>query len=161
LRIAPGARPSVSQGGIHQEGLILLRDVSAMTQFIGIRAALGGAVWIAPRRTARLFFIDLDANPQLAYFARLYAARELALAVGMMQSQGRGRRIWVRLALAVDAVDGLAALLAAHDGSLPKRAAAALVALPASAIAQGFKALSEEDEGPRIGVGSLEPARVA
>lgn len=119
--------------------------MSSLQALVGIRAVIGALTWLAPRLAARLFGIDAEANPQLPYVARLFAIRDLALAVGLQSSSGEARRVWVRIGMACDAADAAAGLLAGRQGEL-SRISTALVTAPALAgLPLGSAVLRELD----------------
>src|SRR3954470_14376292 len=89
----------------------------------GLRAQIGASAWLAPNLTGKLFGLDPKSNPQAAFLARLFGARDLALAAGTLGSSGEARTQWLRLGLACDAADAAAAFLAARNGTVPKHAA--------------------------------------
>jgi hypothetical protein len=73
---------------------------------IGAFRAFGGtAYWVVPGLTARAY--RSDAGPD-RLSARLAGARESALAIGPLLSEGRDRRRWLQLGLACDLADALA-----------------------------------------------------
>jgi hypothetical protein len=119
--------------------------MSSLSALITIRAAIGALTWLAPRLAARLFGISADANPQLPYIARLFAARDLALAAGLQASEGDARRHWVRIGIACDAADAAAGVLAGRRGEL-STVSTVLVTGPAlAAIGLGRTLLRELD----------------
>ena len=58
-----------------------------------LRFIIGGGAWIAPRTMGRLFGLDIDANPQAPYVARLFAVRDAVLGVGLVATDGDARRL--------------------------------------------------------------------
>ena len=122
--------------------------MSRLAALTGIRALIGVTTWLAPRLSGRLFGLDPAANPQLPYVARLFAIRDLALAVGLQSSEGDARRLWIQMGIASDAADAVAGVLAGRRGELSP-AFAVLVTVPALAavglgvaVLQGPKATS-------------------
>jgi hypothetical protein len=71
--------------------------------------SVGGAAFLAPSAGARTLGIDADAEG--TYLVRLFAARNMALAGGLLASSGRGRRLWYRAGIACDVLDTAAGLL--------------------------------------------------
>ena len=55
---------------------------SAINTLAGLRLAIGVASWATPRAAGKLFGLDATANPQAPYLARLFGARDVALALG-------------------------------------------------------------------------------
>jgi hypothetical protein len=91
-------------------------------QAIGAFRAFGGAsFWIAPDLTARAYRSGPVARDRLS--ARLAGAREVALALGPLLSDGEDRRRWLRLGLACDFADALATLIGRRRGEIPSATA--------------------------------------
>jgi hypothetical protein len=85
---------------------------------IGVFRAFGGAsFWIAPDLTARAYRSGPVARDRLS--ARLAGAREVALALGALLSEGEDRSRWLRLGLACDLADALATLMGRRRGEIP------------------------------------------
>ncbi|WP_026341006.1 hypothetical protein [Actinomadura atramentaria] len=103
------------------------------------RLALGAAAFAAPGLTVKLMGLgrsaDGAADPGRDYVTRMFAAREIALGAGYLLSRGPSRRLWVRLGLAVDAFDTVAALKS--RGRLPLWVTAGGAAISAGATAVG------------------------
>jgi hypothetical protein len=108
---------------------------------VGLRAALGVGVWLAPRLTGRLFGLDPDANPQAPYLGRLFGARDVALAYGLGTATGSQRSLWLRIGLACDIADAAAGVLAGRRGELPKLATALVTGTALGAAVVGISAL--------------------
>ena len=113
-----------------------------------LRIVVGVVSYFAPRLGGRLFGLDVNGNPQAPYLARLFGIRDVALAVGTLQSTGDAQRQWLQLGLVCDAGDVGAALLGKRDGSLPAFTSVLVGATAASAVAMGAAALSELDQAP-------------
>jgi hypothetical protein len=109
---------------------IRCQAMSGLAALTVIRALIGTTTWLAPRLSGRLFGLDPAANPQLPYVARLFAIRDLALAVGLQSSDGDARRLWIQMGIASDAADAVAGALAGRRGELSP-ASAVLVTVPA------------------------------
>ena len=104
--------------------------------FVLMRIAVGGVTWLAPGLAARLFGLDPDANPQGAYWARLFGVRDVVLAVAALRATGAQRRDVIRLTAVCDAVDVGSALLARRAGfSGTTTALAGLTAVAAGVVA--------------------------
>lgn len=86
------------------------------------RIAIGAFTWVAPQPAARAF--GLDPDPRFGYVARLFGARDVALAAGVLASDGDARRTWLAVGLFCDVLDLAAAGLAHRDGSMRPQAAA-------------------------------------
>ena len=122
----------------------------AIQMLVGLRGAVGGAAWLAPRMSARVFGLDPDGNPQAPYLGRLFGARDVALAVGLSSSNGPERAQWLRLGIACDLADAVAGLLAGRRGELPKLATVLVTATALSAAALGAAALQGEQAPPAV-----------
>ena len=118
------------------------RDV-AIRALAGLRFAVGTGAWLTPNLAAKSFGMDPEGNPQASYMGRLFGARDVALAAGVMSTSGASRDLWLRLGLACDAADAAAAVLAGRNGSLPKFTAALVFAPAVAAVAAGAIALRE------------------
>jgi len=98
-------------------------DAGRAMQAIGAFRAFGGAsFWIAPDLTARAYRSGPVARDHLS--ARLAGAREVALALGPLLSDGEDRSRWLRLGLACDFADALATLIGRRRGEIPSATAA-------------------------------------
>jgi len=86
------------------------------------RAAIGAFTWVAPQSASKVF--GLDPDPKFGYIARLFGARDVALAIGAATTEGDAQRTWLALGLFCDALDVAAAGLAHRDGSMRPQAAA-------------------------------------
>src|ERR1700734_496373 len=78
---------------------------SALNALVGLRLVVGFVSWLTPRPAGKLFGLDVPANPQAPYLARLFGARDVALAWGTFSSEGDTRRQWLLAGLACDAAD--------------------------------------------------------
>ncbi len=121
-----------------------MKDKSAVSMLVGLRLAVGVASWLAPRPAGKMFGLDVPANAQAPYLARLFGARDVALAWGTFASEGEARRQWLRAGLACDAADALAGLAGARGGYLPKLTSALVTGTALSAVALGAVALGEQ-----------------
>lgn len=119
--------------------------MSSLKALAGIRLAIGGLTWLAPRLAARLFGIDAGANPQLPYVARLFAIRDLALAAGLQSSTGHALALWVRIGMACDAADAAAGLLARRSGELSTLSTVLVTAPALAGVALGSAILHDID----------------
>jgi hypothetical protein len=117
---------------------------SALNALVGLRMAVGVASWATPRLAGKLFGLDAGANPQSPYLARLFGARDLALAWGALGAEGNARRQWLVAGLACDAADTLAGVAGGRGGYLPKLTSVLVSATALSAVALGAVALREE-----------------
>ena len=99
------------------------RDTAVNAIAIG-RIAVGTGAWLTPNLSGRLFGLDPEGNPQLPYVGRLFGARDVALGAGTLRSPRKQRDLWLTAALACDAADFAAGVLAGARGQLPASAAA-------------------------------------
>ncbi|MGI9015529.1 MAG: hypothetical protein ACR2HR_00240 [Euzebya sp.] len=72
-----------------------------------------GAMWFTPRLGAKIFGLDPHNNDGVALLARLFAVRDLALGLGLLQSRGADADRLIDLGIMVDAADVAALVLAA------------------------------------------------
>jgi hypothetical protein len=117
---------------------------SALNALVGLRLAVGLLSWLTPRPAGKLFGLDVPANPQAPYLARLFGARDVALAWGTVSSEGDARRQWLLAGLACDAADALAGVAGARVGYLPKLTSVLVTGTALSAVALSGIALSEQ-----------------
>jgi hypothetical protein len=111
---------------------------------VGLRGAVGAGAWLAPKMSGRLFGLDPDANPQTPYIGRLFGARDVALAYGVMASEGAQRAQWLSVGIACDIADAAAGWLAGRRGELPRHSAVMVTATAIAAAALGVAALQGE-----------------
>jgi hypothetical protein len=98
-------------------------DANRAIQTIGAFRAFGGAsFWIAPDLTARAYRSGPVAGDRLS--ARLAGAREVALALGPLLSDGEDRSRWLRLGFVCDLADALATLIGRRRGEIHPATAA-------------------------------------
>lgn len=125
---------------------------SGITQsLIGLRLAIGLGSWVAPRLSGRIFGLDARANPQLPYLARLFGARDVALAAGLLLSEGEQRSLWLQVGVACDAADAVAGLAAGTREYLGPLPAALVTATALGAGALGVAALRAQEASPPAG----------
>jgi len=110
----------------------------------GLRIAVGAASWLTPRPAAKLFGLDAKANPQAPYLARLFGARDIALAYGAISSEGETQRQWLTAGLACDVADAVAGIAGGRRGYLPKFASVLVTGTALAAAALGASALREQ-----------------
>ena len=99
------------------------------------RTAAGLGAWVAPRIAAQVIGAGRGAGPSLSLALRLFGARDLAIGVAYLTAGAAERDRWLRIGMAVDAADALAAALAARSGAVDRRAAAAVVSTALAAVA--------------------------
>jgi hypothetical protein len=117
---------------------------------VGLRAAIGVGAFVAPRLTGRLFGLDVDANPQAPYLARLFGIRDVALAYGASSNSGPERAQWLQIGLACDLGDAVAGFLAGKGGELPAHTAVLVTGTALTAAALGLAALQGDEPTPGV-----------
>jgi hypothetical protein len=117
---------------------------NAINALVGLRLAVGVASWGTPRVAGKLFGLDAGANPQSPYLARLFGARDAALAWGALSTGGEAQRQWLMAGLACDVADVFAGVAAGRGGYLPKFSSVLVSATALSAVGLGVLALGEE-----------------
>ncbi len=122
-----------------------MAEINMTTSLAIARFVVGGSAFATPRLAGRAFGLDVEANPQTPYLARLFGVRDAALGAGILTSQGDARRQWLMIGVGCDAADLLSGLAAGRAGYLPKAATALVSAAAVSAIAMGVLALREGD----------------
>ncbi len=117
-----------------------------------IRLAVGVGAYATPGLAARLFGLDLRRNPQAPYLARLFGARDVALAVGTVQASGAARRPWLQAGLACDLADAVAALAGGRRGYLGTATTVLGTGVALTAAGLGAQALrAQPDSAPAAG----------
>jgi hypothetical protein len=114
---------------------------SAVNTLAGLRLTIGVASWATPRAAGKLFGLDALANPQAPYLARLFGARDVALAWGALGSEGETQRQWLIAGLACDFADALAGIAGGRAGYLPRFTSVLVSGTALSAAALGGAAL--------------------
>lgn len=92
----------------------------ARTYLAGLRIGLG-AMWLAPGLGAKIFGLDPEEQSSVKLMARLFAVRDLALGVALLQSDGADADRQVDLGIAVDTADLAAILMAASRREIGAR----------------------------------------
>ncbi|HEX2016529.1 MAG TPA: hypothetical protein VGN69_07525 [Solirubrobacteraceae bacterium] len=92
-----------------------------------------------------MFGLDPAGNPQASYLGRLFAARDVALAVAVTSQSGDARRLSWRLGLGCDLADAAAGVLAGRSGRLPMASAALATVTALAAAGLGAAALAADD----------------
>jgi len=121
-----------------------MANEQTVQSLVAARSAIGAGSWLAPKLTGKLFGLDVAGNPQAPYLARLFGARDLALAFGVVSTSGAQRSHWLRIGIACDLADAAAGVLAARNAELPKFAAVLVTATALGAAALGVAALQGE-----------------
>jgi hypothetical protein len=104
------------------------------------RIAIGVAMFVAPRLSARLFGLD-GAGSATPYVGRLFASREIALGAATLATSGPAQARVVTAGVAVDAADGVAAVLSARSGDVGRVRSALLLAPAVAAVVVGVGAV--------------------
>lgn len=116
---------------------------TTVTALGATRIAIGAAAFAAPRLTGRAFGLDAAGNPQSPYLARLFGARDAALGLGVLTSEGAAQRHWIMIGAGCDAADALAGVAAGRAGYLPKVATVLVTAAALGGVAFGAAALRD------------------
>ena len=126
-------RPTYSVGA--------MESAAAIRALTGLRITVGVGAWVAPRAIGKAFLLAPDDNPQSPYLARLFGARDAALAYGVLDSSGEAQRRWLVAGLACDVADTFAAIAGGRRGYLSPVQSAFLAAPALAAVAMGVVAL--------------------
>ncbi len=123
-----------------------MKSSDAVRALSSLRFVVGGSSWLTPRLAGRVAGIPSRASDPAPYFARLFAARDVALGVGAMQSSGDARRQWLLIGLACDVADIAAALAANRRGDVTGRGMVSALGGAVGATALGALALTGGDD---------------
>ena len=121
---------------------------------VGLRLAIGLGSWLTPRAAGKLFGLDADANPQSPYLARLFGARDVALAAGLVMTEGEAHSQWLQIGIACDVADTVAGIAAGTRGYLGPFSATLVTATAAGAAALGVAAMQADQGTPGSGAGA-------
>ena len=116
----------------------------ALNTLAALRMAVGVASWATPRPAGKLFGLDAVANPQAPYLARLFGARDVALAAGALGAEGEARRQWLMAGIACDVADALAGIAGGRRRYLSTPTSVLVTGTALSAAALGAVALGGE-----------------
>jgi hypothetical protein len=105
---------------------------------------VGTASWATPRVAGKLFGLDATANPQSPYLARLFGVRDVALAYGVIATDGETQRQWLAAGLACDVADAFAGIAGGRAGYLSKLTSVLVTSTALSAVVLGTQALREK-----------------
>ena len=108
-----------------------------------LRIGVGVGGWVAPTASVKPYGIDPADNPQMPYMTRLFAVRDLTLAVGVLRSKKKARRQWLELGVMCDALDAAASLAGGTKGYLSPRTTAMLTGAALTGTALGVAALRD------------------
>lgn len=109
------------------------------------RVVAAGAMWVLPRPIAKPFGMATAPDEPGEYLGRVFASRDVALGAGVLQSTGAAQRHWIKVGIGTDAVDLVAAALAARSGALSKPSAVMCGLASGLALGLGVAALAEQD----------------
>ena len=123
-----------------------MSENDAVRALAGVRILIGVSSWLTPRVAGRLFGLDAKTNPQSPYLARLFGARDIALGVGALVSEGDARRQWLVAGLACDGADVAAGVAGGARGYLPKFTSLLVAATALTAVGLGAAALNGEPD---------------
>jgi hypothetical protein len=118
----------------------MLRNIALFRILVGVVS------WFTPGLAGRLFGLDVPANPQAPYLARLFGVRDLALGVGALQTSGDAQRHLLQLGMACDVADIAAGLAGRRAGYLNGLATVMVTGGAVAAAAMSAAALSELDQ---------------
>jgi hypothetical protein len=113
----------------------------AVKAIASLRLPIGLGAWLTPVLAGKMFGLNPAENPQSPYLARLFGARDVALAAGVLSSTGEARKTWLRIGVACDAADALAGLLGGRKGYLSPFTTVLVTAPALGGLALGAKAL--------------------
>jgi len=105
------------------------------------RIVLGAASVAKPDLAVKALGLDVDANPQLTFMARLFGAREIALGVATIASSGKARPGMVLLGMAVDGADVYAGWVGPTQDGIEKKAGMMMTGVAGGAVFSGLLAL--------------------
>lgn len=106
--------------------------------------AVGLASWATPRAAGKAFGMDVPGNPQAPYLARLFGARDIALACGVLGTEGDAQRQWLLAGLACDVADALAGIAGTRRGYLSKATGALVTGTALTAVLVSAGVLREQ-----------------
>jgi hypothetical protein len=105
------------------------------------RIAVGTVSLAKPDVAAGLFGLDVAANPQGPYLARLFGSREIAIGALTLLSRGTTRRNLVLAGIGIDLADAATGVLGIQDKSVPVRTGAMLIGPAVGAVLAGIGGL--------------------
>jgi hypothetical protein len=124
---------------------------AAVNALAGIRAVVGAVSWLTPRPAGKLFGIDSGRNPQAPYLARLFGARDVALAYGAATSEGGDQDRWLAVGLACDLADAAAGIAGHRGGYLDPLTSVLVTGTALVGATLGAVALSSSQQQPGSG----------
>lgn len=108
------------------------------------RIALGAGAVAAPALAAKLFRLDVAANPQLTYMTRMFGSREIALGTLTLLAPTGARKKLIALGIGVDGADAFAGYDAWQSGAVDKQTGMFLAAPALGAVVAGVLGLAEK-----------------
>jgi glycerol kinase len=105
------------------------------------RVAIGVGAIASPGLAMKMFRLDTETNPQLAYMSRMFGSREIALGALTLATSGKTQRNLILAGIAVDAADAAAGQLAAREGTVSKTTGTFLTLPALGAVAAGIAGL--------------------
>jgi hypothetical protein len=120
-----------------------MRSSNLVTSLGAARVAVGVATYATPRLVGRALGIDPGRNPQAPLLARLFGARDAALGIGVLTSDGAARRQWVMISAGCDAADALAGIAGYRGGYLSKTTTALVTMAALGGVVLGAAALRD------------------
>lgn len=115
---------------------------AGIVSLAAMRIGIGALAWVRPDTASSLFGFPRP-DGQARYLWRLFGVRDVMVGLGTVASTGSRRRAWARVGLACDVADGTAGALG--RGDVTPLSAAAMVGVPAAAVAFGAWALTRPE----------------
>ena len=115
---------------------------SAIKQIGVVRSVIGVAAWVAPRRSGKLFGLDVDNNPQAPYIGRLFGVRDIALGYGALSTEGEAQERWLKVGLGCDLADAAAGFAAWRGGYMSAFSSLLVTGAALHGASLGLKALN-------------------
>lgn len=102
---------------------------------------MGAVSFAKPDLAAGMFGLDVEANPQGPYLARLFGSREVVIGAATLLARGRTRRNLVAAGVLVDLADAATGVLGIRDKSVPVKTGAMLIGPAIGATLAGIASL--------------------
>jgi hypothetical protein len=83
----------------------MAQDGGIRRTFAGLRIGVGAIAWLAPTLAARLFGIDPERSDR--WSTRLFGARELALGIAVLRTEGQAQQATLDAGIAIDSLDAV------------------------------------------------------
>ncbi len=107
---------------------------------------VGGGAFLLPRLGVKQ--LGLQDDPESAYLVRLFAARNIAMTLGLLASGRRERKLWWQAGVACDLLDAGAGVMALREGK-PRQSAIAETGAALFAAGLGAAGLALEGRNGR------------